>query len=134
MIAALLAILGAVLWYFLVERPFLKWGSYACESSPGASPRCPYRSGGQIAFDAGQRRAMTLIGAVPHAAWPLMLSLPSDGRYSTLDLTPQQRRQKTLEALRGPVETFACKKPVLMILEDAHWADPTSLPKVYRNP
>ena len=56
-----------------------------------------------------------------------MLSLPNDGRYPTLDLTPQQRRQKTLEALRGPVETFARKKPVLMILEDAHWADPTSL-------
>jgi predicted ATPase len=56
-----------------------------------------------------------------------VLSLPNDGRYPTLDLTPQQRRQKTLEALRGPVETFAAKKPLLMILEDAHWADPTSL-------
>jgi class 3 adenylate cyclase len=56
-----------------------------------------------------------------------MLSLPNDGRYPTLDLTPQQRRQRTLEALRGPVETFASKKPVLMILEDAHWADPTTL-------
>ena len=28
-----------------------------------------------------------------------MLSLPNDGRYPALDLTPQQRRQKTLEAL-----------------------------------
>jgi predicted ATPase len=56
-----------------------------------------------------------------------ILSLPNDGRYPTLDLTPQQRRQKTLQALRGPVETFARKKPVLMILEDAHWADPTTL-------
>jgi class 3 adenylate cyclase len=56
-----------------------------------------------------------------------MLSLPNDGRYPTLDLTPQQRRHKTLEALRGAVETFASEKPVLMILEDAHWADPTSL-------
>ena len=56
-----------------------------------------------------------------------MLSLPNDGRYPTLDLTPQQRRQRTLEALRGPVETFARKNPVLMIFEDAHWADPSSL-------
>jgi predicted ATPase len=40
---------------------------------------------------------------------------------------PQQRRQKTLEALRGTVETFAHKNSVLMIFEDAHWADPTSL-------
>jgi AAA ATPase domain/Adenylate and Guanylate cyclase catalytic domain len=43
-----------------------------------------------------------------------MLSLPNDGRYPILDLTPQQRRQKTLEALRGPVKTFAGKKPLLM--------------------
>ena len=56
-----------------------------------------------------------------------MLSLPNDGRYPTLDLTPQRRRQKTLEALPGPVEAFARIKPVLTILEDAHWADPTSL-------
>jgi hypothetical protein len=28
-----------------------------------------------------------------------MLSMPNDGRYPTLELTPQQRRQKTLEAL-----------------------------------
>jgi class 3 adenylate cyclase/predicted ATPase len=56
-----------------------------------------------------------------------MLSLPNDGRYPVLELTPQQRRQKTLEALHAQVETFARKNPVLMIFEDAHWADPTSL-------
>jgi class 3 adenylate cyclase/predicted ATPase len=56
-----------------------------------------------------------------------MLSLPNDGRHPALDLTPQQRRQKTLEALHAQVELFARKGPVLMIFEDAHWADPTSL-------
>jgi tetratricopeptide (TPR) repeat protein len=56
-----------------------------------------------------------------------MLSLPNDGRYPALELTPQQRRQKTLEALHAQVETFARKGPVLIILEDVHWADPTSL-------
>ena len=56
-----------------------------------------------------------------------MLSLPTDGRYPALELTPQQRRQKTLEALHAQVETFARKSPVLMIFEDVHWADPTSL-------
>jgi predicted ATPase len=56
-----------------------------------------------------------------------MLSLPNDGRYPTLELTPQQRRQKTLEALHAQVETLARKSPVLMIVEDAHWSDPTSL-------
>ena len=56
-----------------------------------------------------------------------MLSMPNDGRYPTLELTPQQRRQKTLEALFTQVQMFASKNPVLMIFEDAHWSDPTSL-------
>ena len=56
-----------------------------------------------------------------------MLSLPNDGRYPVLALDPQQRRQRTLEALTGQVEALSRQKPVLMILEDAHWADPTSM-------
>ena len=56
-----------------------------------------------------------------------MLSLPNDGRYPTLELDPQQRRQKTLEALTAQLEALARAKPVLMIFEDVHWIDPTSL-------
>jgi len=56
-----------------------------------------------------------------------MLSLPNDGRYPALELTPQQRRQKTLDALTAQMETLSRQKPVMMTLEDAHWADPTSL-------
>jgi class 3 adenylate cyclase/predicted ATPase len=56
-----------------------------------------------------------------------MLSLPNDGRYPALELTPQQRRQKMLEALTAQMKTLSRQKPVLMIFEDAQWADPTSL-------
>ena len=56
-----------------------------------------------------------------------MLSLPNDGRYPALDLTPEQRRQRTLEALLSQMEVLARQSPVLMIFEDAHWTDPTSL-------
>jgi class 3 adenylate cyclase/predicted ATPase len=56
-----------------------------------------------------------------------ILSLPNDGRYPALALDPQQRRQKTLEALTAQVDALSRQKPVLMILEDAHWADPTSI-------
>ena len=49
-----------------------------------------------------------------------MLSLPNDGRYLTLEMTPQQRRQKTLEALTAQLEVLSHQKPVLMIFEDAH--------------
>ena len=56
-----------------------------------------------------------------------MLSLTNDGRYPALDLAPQQRRQRTLEALTTQVARLASQQPVLMIVEDAHWVDPTSL-------
>ena len=56
-----------------------------------------------------------------------MLSLPNDGRYPVLNLTPPQRRQKTLEGYVLQVGAFARQNPLLMIFEDAHWTDPTSL-------
>jgi class 3 adenylate cyclase/tetratricopeptide (TPR) repeat protein len=61
-----------------------------------------------------------------------MLSLPNEGRYPTLELQPQQRRQKTLEALAMQLGALAQAKPVLMIFEDVHWIDPTSLEAVGR--
>ena len=56
-----------------------------------------------------------------------MLSLPNDGRYPVLDLMPEQRRQRTLDALAAQLPGLARQQPVLMIVEDAHWIDPTSL-------
>ena len=56
-----------------------------------------------------------------------MLSLPNDGRYPALDLIPEQRRQRTLDALAAQLPGLARQQPVLMIVEDAHWIDPTSL-------
>jgi predicted ATPase len=56
-----------------------------------------------------------------------MLSLPNDGRHQALELTPEQRRQKTLNALTAQMEALARQKSLLMIFEDAHWSDPTSL-------
>ncbi len=56
-----------------------------------------------------------------------MLSLPNDGRYPALDLAPEQRRQRVLEALMSQLAGLARRQPVLMIFEDAHWVDPTSL-------
>jgi class 3 adenylate cyclase/tetratricopeptide (TPR) repeat protein len=61
-----------------------------------------------------------------------MLSLPNDRRYPTLELVPQQRRQKTLEALTAQLEALAHAKPVLTIFEDVHWVDPTSLEVISR--
>jgi predicted ATPase len=56
-----------------------------------------------------------------------MLSLPKDDRHPVLELTSQQRRQETMEALTVQLEVLARSNPVLMIFEDVHWLDPTSL-------
>jgi class 3 adenylate cyclase len=56
-----------------------------------------------------------------------MLSLRDDGRYPVLERTPEQRRQTMLEAFTAQMETLSRQNPVLMIFEDAHWSDPTSL-------
>lgn len=56
-----------------------------------------------------------------------MLSLPNDGRYPPVEVEPQLRRAKTLEALGLQLEALARISPVLMVFEDAHWTDPTSL-------
>jgi class 3 adenylate cyclase len=69
----------------------------------------------------------TFTPSLDAALFAEMLSLPNDGRYPTLETAPEQRRQKTLEALTSQLEALSDQKPVLMIFEDAHWADPTSL-------
>jgi len=71
--------------------------------------------------------AQTSTSVQDAALFAEMLSLPNDGRYPALDLTPEQRRQRTLEALMSQLAGLARQNPVLMIFEDAHWVDPTSL-------
>jgi class 3 adenylate cyclase/tetratricopeptide (TPR) repeat protein len=56
-----------------------------------------------------------------------LLSLPAGERYPPLDLTPQQQKERTLQALAAQVEGLAARQPVLLLFEDAHWSDPTSL-------
>ena len=56
-----------------------------------------------------------------------LLSIPTEGRYAPLDMTPEQQKEQTLGALIAQMEGLSRQHPVLLIFEDAHWADPTSL-------
>jgi class 3 adenylate cyclase/tetratricopeptide (TPR) repeat protein len=56
-----------------------------------------------------------------------LLSIPTSEMYPRLDLTPQKRKEKTLKALLAQLEGLAARQPVLMIVEDTHWSDPTTL-------
>jgi class 3 adenylate cyclase len=55
-----------------------------------------------------------------------LLSLPSSERHPLPNLSPQRKKDRTLEALIGRLESLGRRRPVLIIFEDAHWIDPTS--------
>ncbi len=55
-----------------------------------------------------------------------LLSLPGATRYGPLEFTPQQRKARTLEALIAELGALAAREPVLFVVEDAHWIDPTT--------
>lgn len=56
-----------------------------------------------------------------------LLGITAGARDPTLELTPQQRRVRTLSALVEQLLGLARRRPVLTVLEDAHWIDPTTL-------
>src|SRR5262245_55823804 len=93
------------------------------------------RAAGLVRDDTPQARldkldavlAQTSTSIEDAALFAEMLSLPNDGRYPRLELTPEQRRQKTLDALILQIQALTRSSPVLMIFEDAQWDDPTSL-------
>jgi class 3 adenylate cyclase/tetratricopeptide (TPR) repeat protein len=54
------------------------------------------------------------------------LSIPTSNRYPALDLTPEKRKEKTLQVAVAQVEGLAARQPVLMVWEDLQWSDPTT--------
>jgi predicted ATPase len=57
-----------------------------------------------------------------------LLSLPiPEHHYPPLNLSPQRQRQKLLEAIVTILLELAERQPVLFIMEDLHWTDPTTL-------
>ena len=60
----------------------------------------------------------------PHLGWiAALLSLPSD---TTAVVTPPEARQRTLDAMIWWLTAVSKKQPLLIIVEDLHWIDPTS--------
>ena len=56
-----------------------------------------------------------------------MLSIPYEERYGAIAMTPQKFKDETLRALVDTTEAIARRQPTVMLFEDAHWADPTTL-------
>ena len=73
-----------------------------------------------------RRCGLPLAETVPCVASVLSLPLPAD-RYPPLTLSPQRQKQRTLDTLLALVMALTEPHPVLMILEDLHWVDPTTV-------
>jgi DNA-binding SARP family transcriptional activator/class 3 adenylate cyclase len=56
-----------------------------------------------------------------------LLSVPADGRYPALAVSPGQKREMTLTAILNQLDGAVAHSPVLIVIEDIHWIDPTSL-------
>jgi class 3 adenylate cyclase/tetratricopeptide (TPR) repeat protein len=56
-----------------------------------------------------------------------LLSIPLDGRYPPLGMTPQRQKEKTFDLLLDWLRALTQRQPVLFIIEDLHWAGPTTL-------
>ena len=55
-----------------------------------------------------------------------LLNIPTRGRHPSAELDPQQRKARTFDALLAQLEGLARQRPVLIVLEDAHWIDATT--------
>jgi class 3 adenylate cyclase/predicted ATPase len=91
--------------------------------------------------DAPDEKVRKLEGALAQHAFPLaevvplftaLLSLPLPPRYAPFNLTPQQQRQQTLEALLTWLLQETERQSVLFVMEDLHWVDPSTLEFLHR--
>ena len=68
---------------------------------------------------------LPLAEAVPLFA--ALLSLPLAADYAPLTVSPEQQKQQTLHALLTILLRIAAQQPMLFVMEDLHWVDPTTL-------
>jgi DNA-binding SARP family transcriptional activator/predicted ATPase len=117
------------------------WLQYQCSPFHTSSPLHPVAR--QMGYAAGidttdnlEQRLTKLeamiagAGSQVQQAAPLfagLLSIPTGARYPPLELSPAQLRRKTLATILTHLEDIAQQQPVLLLFEDAHWADATSL-------
>ena len=58
--------------------------------------------------------------------WAAFLSVAVPDLHPSLNLTPQRQKEKTFEAIVDLLLALAAEQPLLFIVEDLHWADPST--------
>jgi class 3 adenylate cyclase/predicted ATPase len=74
-------------------------------------------------------RVIEQLGSSSELARPLfasLLSLPVD-RYPSLHFSPQRRKEELLRIVVEQLKAVSVRRPVLLLFEDTHWIDPSSL-------
>ncbi len=61
------------------------------------------------------------------AIFAALLSIALPEHYAALDLSPARQKEETLSVLQTKIEKQATPGPLILLFEDAHWVDPTSL-------
>ncbi len=120
------------------ERCLRLW--YYCSPNLQSSPLTPLvrqltRAAGFSDKDDDNAKLHKLVGLIPDELRdatemvPLLanlLSIPYEGRYPPLSMSPQRQKHRLFEILTQLLEAFASRGPVLLVVEDLHWIDPTS--------
>jgi class 3 adenylate cyclase/tetratricopeptide (TPR) repeat protein len=101
--------------------PFIGQLARACRFERGDSPEEKFAKLEALLMQSGADVA----NAVPLLA--SLLSLPPDERYPLPELSPQKRKEMTLAVLLAQLNLLSARKPMLIVFEDVHWMDPTSL-------
>jgi predicted ATPase len=55
-----------------------------------------------------------------------LLSIPYESQYSSLKMSPQRQKHRLFEVLVEILKAFASRGPMLLVVEDLHWIDPSS--------
>ncbi len=114
--------------------------TYQCSPYHGESTLYPAiqqlgRAAGMAADDDAETRLDKLEALLRHTTGLVdehasllaaLLGLEVGRRFPKLSLTPAQQRARTLEALLDQLGALARQQPVLWVIEDAHWIDPTT--------
>ena len=94
------------------------------------------RAAGFVPDDTPERKLAKLEGLLARSLLavrevvPLLaalLSIPTGGRYPPVEFAPRRQKELTLQALVDQLAGLAACDPALLVFEDAHWIDPTSL-------
>src|SRR5947209_2896707 len=117
---------------------FVGWQCSAFHQTKPLYPVIEYitRAAGIVDGDDAPIRLTKLATVLSSAGMPVesalpllaaLLALPSDAGYALPDQSPAQRRSATIAALADWIRRIAEQRPLLLTLEDAHWADATTL-------